>query len=148
VVSMWGVSDRLLFFTASDRGRTREGRAELEEVIGDPRRDLDRLLATSPLFHVDRLDVPLMLVHGGEDRRVDFEHTRRLVRMLNLAGRPPVLLEFPGEGHGIAAIENVETTWQAIAGFLRRHLEPPAPVAADTGTAADVGIEGSESGAR
>ncbi|KFN47357.1 alpha/beta hydrolase family protein, partial [Arenimonas composti] len=123
VVSMSGVSDLSLFFTASDTGRSERGRELLEEAIGDPNTDLERMIATSPLFHIDRLTTPVMLVHGREDVRVDFEHTRRLLRMLNLAGRPPVLLEFEKEGHGLDDIDNLEATWHAVAGFLRQHLE-------------------------
>ena len=140
IVSMSGVSDRILFFTASDSGRRKEGRAELEKIIGDPNTQLEQMVETSPLFRYETLTTPVMLVHGAEDIRVDYEHTRRLVRMLNLAGRPPVLLELPDEAHGIVDMDNLETAWEGIAGFLRQHLEgraaKPATVAAPTASAA------------
>jgi len=73
-------------------------------------------------------------VHGGQDIRVDYEHTRRLVRMLGLAGRPPVTLYFEGEGHGSDDPANLRKTWDGVAGFLRQHLDgasgAPAPAAA------------------
>jgi dipeptidyl aminopeptidase/acylaminoacyl peptidase len=121
-VSLSGVSDRLLFFTASDGGRSKDGRAQLEKYIGDPRKDEAAMRATSPLYHVDQLTLPVMLVHGREDLRVDFEHTRRLVRMLNLAGRPPVVLAFPNEGHAFTDPKLQDIAWTGIAGFLRSHL--------------------------
>lgn len=122
VVSLSGVSDRILFFTASDGGRSAEGRAQLEKLIGDPRRDEAAMRATSPLYHVDKLTLPVMLVHGREDLRVDFEHTRRLVRMLNLAGRTPVVQAFPDEGHNFENPKVQDIAWTGIAGFLRKHL--------------------------
>jgi dipeptidyl aminopeptidase/acylaminoacyl peptidase len=70
-----------------------------------------------------------MIVHGTEDVRVDLEHARRLQRMLQMDGRPPVGLVFEKEGHGMEKIENIEAMWTGIAGFLQTHLGP-LPVAA------------------
>jgi len=137
VVSISGVSDRALFFTASDSARSAQTRALMERIIGDPRKDLAEMEATSPLYHVDKLKLPIMLVHGREDLRVDFEHTRRLVRMLNLAGRPPVVLAFPNEGHSFEEPLALEITWSGIAGFLREHLDgATVKTEASTGSAA------------
>lgn len=122
-ISIAGVSDRALFFTASDSGTTRQGRESLERWIGNPNTELDKLVETSPLYRYRQLSLPIMLVHGGEDARVDFEHTRRLTRMLNLAGRPPVVLTFPDEGHGIDDAKDLDAEWTGIAGFLRQHLD-------------------------
>lgn len=122
VVSISGVSDRVLFFTASDGGRSAQGRAQLERWVGDPRKDLDRMIETSPLYRYDEIRVPLMLVHGREDVRVDFEHTRRLVRLLNLDHRPPVVHAFADEGHAFANPKVLDIAWTGIAGFLKAHL--------------------------
>lgn len=135
-VSIAGISDRALFFTASDSGRDAGSREKMELIMGDPSiaADLKEMQATSPLYRYRDLEVPVMLVHGGEDARVDYEHTRRLVRMLNMAGRPPVVMSFPEEGHGLDELDNIEAAWTGIAGFLGEHLGPPASVV--TGAAA------------
>ncbi|HEY0179968.1 MAG TPA: alpha/beta fold hydrolase [Dokdonella sp.] len=137
VVSIAGVTDRALFFTASDGGRTRRGREALERWIGDPRAELDAMIATSPLYQYRRLRTPVMLVHGEEDARVDYEHTRRLVRMLNLDHCTPVVLTFRNEGHGFDDVKDLQTEWTGIAGFLRRYLDG-APAAAAAATAAGI----------
>lgn len=124
-ISVAGISDRILFFTASDTGRSDSGRALLEKAIGDPTRDAEAMLRYSPLYRYAELDLPVMLAHGTEDRRVDYEHTRRLVRLLSAAGRTPVLLTLEGEGHGIADPLARERLWEGIAGFLRQHLSAP-----------------------
>ena len=121
-VSISGVSDRLLFFTASDSGRDAGVRAEMERVIGDPRKDQAAMREGSPLYNIEKLTLPLMLVHGREDLRVDFEHTRRLVRMLNLMGRPPVVQAFPNEAHALQDPKVLDIAWSGIAGFLQKHL--------------------------
>lgn len=122
VVSFAGVSDRILFFTASDSGRSEEGRRQLEEAIGDPNTDTAAMLEFSPLYRYRELTVPILLAHGTEDLRVDYEHTRRLARVLSQAGRPPALLTLEGEGHGIEDEANRKALWEAVAGFLHAHL--------------------------
>ena len=131
-VSISGVSDRVLFFTASDGGNSAKGRKALERVIGNPNTDLDKMLATSPLYHYREMQVPVMLVHGGEDMRVDYEHSRRLVRMLNMAGHKPVMLSFDKEGHGLAEIDDIDKAYSGIAGFLREYLDAGMPAAGAT----------------
>ena len=128
-VSIAGVSDRILFFTASDSGRNKDVRKEMEKVVGDPRAELEAMKASSPIYHYQDLKVPVMIVHGKEDYRVDYEHARRLQRMLQIDGRPPVGLVFDKEGHGVEKIENVETMWNGIAGFLQSYLDGVPTVA-------------------
>jgi dipeptidyl aminopeptidase/acylaminoacyl peptidase len=121
VVAIAGVTDLALFFTASDGARNARARKRFEEVIGDPRSGLDEMVAHSPLYQYRRLQVPVMLVHGAKDRRVDLEHARRLQRMLAIAGRPPVGIEFPDAGHAFGEVDDVIRTWRAVAGFLQQH---------------------------
>lgn len=122
-VSMAGVSDRILFFTASDGGGSEEGRKQLEKIMGNPNTDQAEMQKTSPLYHYRDIRTPVMLAHGLEDVRVDYEHTRRMLRMLDMAGRTPVGLEFEGEGHGLEKLETNEKLWNGVAGFLRKHLD-------------------------
>jgi dipeptidyl aminopeptidase/acylaminoacyl peptidase len=129
-ISIAGVSDRVLLFSASDFGQSARRREHAERVIGNPLTELDQMLATSPLYHYRDLQVPVMLVHGGEDVRVDYEHSRRLVRMLNLAGRRPVMLSFDRAGHGIEDMDDIDKAYSGIAGFLRQHLGAAGSAAA------------------
>lgn len=125
-VSISGVSDRALFFTASDSVRDAETRKDMERIMGNPTiaADLAEMQATSPLYSYRALTVPLMLLHGVEDERVDYEHTRRLVRMLNIAGNAPVVMTFPNEAHSLEDLDNIDAAWTGIAGFLAEYLGP------------------------
>src|SRR5690606_11003761 len=76
VVSIAGVSDQILFFTARDTGRSKDGRRLLEEAIGDPDVDTATMLEFSPLYRYRDLDVPVLLAHGTEDLRVRSEERR------------------------------------------------------------------------
>jgi dipeptidyl aminopeptidase/acylaminoacyl peptidase len=133
VISISGVSDRALFFSASDNVRSVKGRPRLERLMGNPRTDMAEMQAISPLYHARELALPVMLVHGRDDVRVDFEHTRRLVRMLNLEGRSPVVLAIPGMGHSLDDSKIADIVWTGIAGFLQQHLgSTPATATATT----------------
>jgi dipeptidyl aminopeptidase/acylaminoacyl peptidase len=125
VVSMMGLTDRPLFFTASDSGRSKAGRAAIEDVMGDSRRDLKSMVDSSPLYRYKQLKVPVLLVHGTEDPRVDYEHTRRLARMLALDGRPPEVITVKGAGHGLASAEQRKAVWPSVAAFLQKYLGAP-----------------------
>lgn len=127
VVSISGPTDQLLMFSASDTGAYAKGRTALVKAIGDPMTDAERMRTAAPIYRYQELTVPVMLVHGTEDPRVDYEHTRRMVRMLNIAGREPVLLTLPGEGHGGWSEKDEATLWTAVAGFLRAHLDAKPP---------------------
>lgn len=122
VVSISGVSDQMLMFTASDMASTESERKSLESVVGNPAADAQSMQSRSPLYRYKELTMPVMLVHGTDDTRVDYEHSRRLVRMLNLAGRPPVMLTLEGEDHGDFSEKNETALWIGVAGFLQAHL--------------------------
>ena len=130
VVSIAGPSDQALLFTSSDLGRTDASRATLEKYLGDPAKVLDEMQRQSPLYQYASIRAPVLLIHGLEDERVDYEHSRRMARMLTLAGQRPVGLAFEDEGHSFTSQENREKTWSAVAGFLRQHLGGDASVPA------------------
>jgi dipeptidyl aminopeptidase/acylaminoacyl peptidase len=136
VVSIAGVSDWTLSFTASDASFSAVGRKMLEKYIGDPVAHPDDIARISPVFRVDELKAPVMVVHGTEDERVDYENARRLIRMLNLAGRPPSVIRLEGEAHGVTMVKNLEVAYPAIAAFLKSHLaeNPVATAPATSGT--------------
>ncbi|WP_133500726.1 alpha/beta hydrolase family protein [Cognatilysobacter terrigena] len=131
-IDMSGVSDLPLFFTASDSSTAAKTREYMEKMIGNPNgpADLETMRQTSPLYRYQELTAPLMIVHGREDERVDYEHSRRLVRLLGMANRPPVVLAFEDEGHGLDKVEDLDKAWTGIAGFLARYLQPSALPAA------------------
>lgn len=54
----------------------------------------------SPLFHVDRIDVPLLVLHGDADPVVSIAQSEALVAALRARGRDVTFHVYPGEGHG------------------------------------------------
>lgn len=129
VISISGPTDWTLSFTASDAAYSAAGRKILEKYIGDPIAHPDNIARISPVYHADDLKAPVLIVHGTEDERVDYENARRLVRMLNLAGHTPAVIRLEGEGHGITTFKNLEIAYPAIAAFLKKYLGDGSGVA-------------------
>lgn len=126
VISVSGVADRILQHTASDSARTAERRNSLKKWWGDPAADGDSLVQKSPVYRHRDITIPVMLVHGDDDMRVDPEQTRRMQRMLEMDGHPPVGMIIEGEGHSFENLTSIETLWRGIAGFLGEYLDDAA----------------------
>lgn len=122
VVSIAGVVDLALRFTATDTVLFKEGGQLLERIHGNPNKILEEMIAVSPVYHVDRLQAPVLLIHGEMDSRVDIEHALRLERMMALHGKHPHVLRFPMEGHSGWSRENNIKAWKAVADFLNAQI--------------------------
>ena len=74
----------------------------------------------------DKLERPLLLVHGTADDNVYYRHTLRLSDALFRAGRSFEALALPGVTHMYSSDPVVmERLWSRTAGFFRTHLGAP-----------------------
>jgi dipeptidyl aminopeptidase/acylaminoacyl peptidase len=92
--------------------------------VGDPEVAADRedMLARSPINFVDRIHVPLLVVHGHNDPRVKQAESDRIVIALRDKGMPVEYLVAPDEGHGFRAPGNRMALAAAMEKFLAAHL--------------------------
>ncbi|WP_088278491.1 prolyl oligopeptidase family serine peptidase [Ideonella sp. A 288] len=97
-------------------------RYALPELVGDPVKDAAMLTEVSPLAQAARLKVPLLLVHGAQDRRVPIDHGERLRDALKAAGRPPEWVVYADEGHGFLRVGNRVDFGRRLESFLKQHL--------------------------
>lgn len=77
----------------------------------------------SPITHVDRVETPIMVLHGANDPRDPVAESDAFVRGVRENGGEVEYLRFPDEGHGIRQRANVLIAYRRIADFLERHLE-------------------------
>ena len=64
--------------------------------------DWQKMLEVSPIYHVDKANTPLLIMHGEEDTRVSPSQSYELYRSIKVR-KPDVplrLVLYPGEGHG------------------------------------------------
>jgi dipeptidyl aminopeptidase/acylaminoacyl peptidase len=94
----------------------------MHEMVGHPERDAARLRRTSPLFHADRIRVPLLVAQGANDPRVRKEESDQIVQALRERGVDVEYIVKDDEGHGFSNEENRFEFYRAMERFLREHL--------------------------
>lgn len=52
------------------------------EKVGNPETDADQLRAISPVFHTDKIKVPLIIFQGAKDQRANISELNQFVREL------------------------------------------------------------------
>ncbi|QMV42289.1 S9 family peptidase [Cohnella cholangitidis] len=98
-------------------------RAMFYARVGDPVKDKEMLMASSPIFHVDQIRAPLFVVQGANDPRVNQAESDQIVKALQARGvEVPYMLK-ANEGHGFANVENQLDFYRAMEKFLNRHLK-------------------------
>ena len=105
-------------------------------VIGDPAKDAAQFDATSPLKLATRITRPLLLEHGGIDRRVPVEQADAMHSALQNAHAPVTWVLYPNEGHGLYIREDIFDFHRREEAFLAANIGPGAtpPAAAATTT--------------
>ncbi|WP_236844350.1 alpha/beta hydrolase family protein [Bordetella sp. 02P26C-1] len=97
---------------------------KMHVMVGHPERDRERLAATSPALHVDRIRTPLLIAQGANDPRVNKAESDQVVQALNARGVEVQYLIKDNEGHGFQNEENRFEFYAAMEAFLRMHLKP------------------------
>ncbi len=128
-VSFAGVSDLpdLLMQMRSYVGGDEQG----EQVIGDFWGDRERLLATSPARQAERIRVPVLLVHGTQDRSIPVEQSETMAKALKRAGKPYRYIEQEGGDHLLSRYEHRLEFFKAMESFLDEHLRATSAPASD-----------------
>jgi dipeptidyl aminopeptidase/acylaminoacyl peptidase len=91
-------------------------------MVGHPERDRERLAATSPALHVDRIQAPLFIAQGATDPRVKKAESDQIVDGLRQRGVPVEYMLKGDEGHGFLKEENRMEFYRAVERFLATHL--------------------------
>ncbi len=105
-------------------------REALYQEIGNPATQREFLVETSPLFHADRIDVPLMVLQGANDPRVIKPESDDIVAAVQKNGVPVEYVVFDDEGHGFSKKKNQIEGYGRILAFLDKYLKNAAPAAA------------------
>jgi dipeptidyl aminopeptidase/acylaminoacyl peptidase len=118
-ISTAGPTNLVITRKWGDTHQSEWGRHYLDEAVGD---NEVALYEQSPVKHVAKIKVPVLLVHGDHDQRVSFEHARAMVAAMEKAGKPMETFFFDDETHGIYGEENRREYYGRVLKFLRTHI--------------------------
>lgn len=125
-VDLYGDSE----ISESFRHGDRPGRLDLFRMMGDPD-DPERaplFKRGSPLYRAERIEAPLLILHGRKDKRVVPLMTEKMVEALTIEDKLHEVHWYDEEGHGWEKRENRRDAFTRTVAFLKRHVrdEPPA----------------------
>jgi dipeptidyl aminopeptidase/acylaminoacyl peptidase len=108
----------------SYRHGDRVGRVDLERQMGrpdDPQAEL-AYRRGSPLYRAERIEAPLLILHGRKDKRVVPLMSEKMVEALEIENKHHQVHWYEEEAHGWQKRENRRDAWKRCLDFLKRHL--------------------------
>lgn len=95
---------------------------QLYKSVGHPINDLEMLKQRSPINHVDKIKIPILIAQGAHDPRVKQAESEQIVNALKEKKLSHKYLLFEDEGHGFANHENRLKFYQEAEKFLSDNL--------------------------
>lgn len=123
-VSIAGVSDVELMMK-NDRkkyGRRHWVVSYWDRVINSKKLDDDHLEKISPINSIDKIKVPVLLIHGERDAIVDIEQSEDMYDEMKDAGKKVDFIELKKGDHNLSNAKNREITLEAIGKFVKKHI--------------------------
>ncbi len=89
-LTFYGVSDIGWYFAVD------------QHSAGPPWETVEKYLEKSPLFKIDKVKTPLLIIHSTEDYRCPLEQAIQLFTALKVRGIKTKIVLFPGENHDLS----------------------------------------------
>jgi dipeptidyl aminopeptidase/acylaminoacyl peptidase len=115
-VSYFGVADLEPFVTDTHKFEERY----LDTLVGPYPEAAELYRERSPIHVADRLERPMLLLQGLDDKVVPPSQAEMMVEVLERKGVPYEYIAFEGEGHGFRKEENVVRSLEATVEFVGR----------------------------
>lgn len=111
--------ERMFQMSLAESGQTRMG--------GAPWEDPQRYVRNSPLFHVEQVETPLLIVQGDMDY-VPLGQGEQFFSALYRQGKRARFVRYWGEGHVLQSPANIRHMWEEIYAWFDDHLKPSTSV--------------------
>jgi dipeptidyl aminopeptidase/acylaminoacyl peptidase len=90
--------------------------------------NMEAYARNSPNRFADRVQTPLLMMHNDKDGAVDFNQGITFYNTLRQLGKEVILLEYPGENHGLVQRGNLKDYQSRMTEWFDVHLKgAPAP---------------------
>jgi dipeptidyl aminopeptidase/acylaminoacyl peptidase len=117
-VDLFGVSDHLELARTTHRLEARY----LDQLLGPLPESAALYQDRSPIFHLDRIKAPLLILQGADDPVVRVAQAQTIYDALRARGQAVELQIYPGEGHGWQQAATVRDSITRIDDFLRNYV--------------------------
>lgn len=91
--------------------------------LGTPWLSRERYIENSPVFYLDRVATPLLILHGSKDFEVEPFLAEEIFVDLRRLGKPVVYARYEGEGHEIVGFYNQLDFVERLIAWFDRHLK-------------------------
>ena len=119
-VNLYGVVNFKTFFE-----HTEPWMASISKIeYGDPSTEGDMLDALSPIYKLDRLVAPTLVLHGANDTNVPVHEAEQVVAALKMRNVAVEYILFQDEGHGFRQERNRIRAVSAIVAWFAKLLLP------------------------
>lgn len=92
------------------------------KIIGDPTRESNLFKAISPLFHAEKVRMPILMFQGGRDRYNSITDINQFVQKVKNNGGNIQYTFFEEEGRKMRKEENIILYYQQVEDFLKKNL--------------------------
>ena len=93
---------------------------------GTPWEYRNRYVENSPIFYLDRVTTPLLILHGNRDTAVPIQQAEEVFVGLRRLGKEVEYRKYIGEEHAPEGRENLVDYWNAIIRWFDTHLRVSA----------------------
>lgn len=95
---------------------------------GAPWENWDSYHRNSPIYFVKQVQTPILMLHNDKDGAVDFTQGIEFYSALRRLKKPVVMIQYKGENHGLAKLENKKDYAVRMMEFFDHFLkDKPAP---------------------
>jgi dipeptidyl aminopeptidase/acylaminoacyl peptidase len=94
---------------------------------GGPWENWDSYQRNSPVYHVKKVQTPLLLLHNDKDGAVDFTQGIEYYNALRRLKKPVIMVQYKGENHGLSKLENRKDYSIRMMEFFDYHLKGEKP---------------------
>ncbi len=85
--------------------------------------DSDELEAVSPVNFANNINIPILLIHGTDDKVVPVQHSREMADELEDYNKDVRYIEIEGANHHLSAQKHRVKTLEEMVAFFNKHLK-------------------------
>lgn len=91
--------------------------------LGTPVENPEIYKVSAPIYHMEKLARPLLVLHGTNDRNVQFRDSLRVIDTLLKLDKPFEMGVYPGEIHFFRRAHILRDAWRRVEAFFDAHLK-------------------------